>query len=256
MVGVLTHVNARFLLKFSGHRSLHLILPAEAFPESMEHQPSQRKWHEQASTLGRMLCRFVPPWTAGDVGKSSDLMLTAPYSLHRYNGLINLPLSITDAMNFDPSSATMESFQGVDWNPDLFDRDDGGVVSLFRIARRLEGEPEILQDLARDVFHDDRWPALSATMHVQEEDPLTRTIMTGLVAGPSWSGRTDVDPSRYWSALLAIDDPENKSMRLLRMFGGIGFIIPEELFLACRRRVARALAAWVRGGLESLWEHV
>jgi hypothetical protein len=60
MVAVLEHFDLPVLVKYSGHRSLHVILPAEAFSSAMRSHPVHEEWMRGFDRIAAFLCRFSP----------------------------------------------------------------------------------------------------------------------------------------------------------------------------------------------------
>lgn len=254
LAGVLQHVGIQYLLKFSGHRSLHLILPAEPFRACLPGEVNQAQWNEQAAMLGRLLCRFVPPWTDGDIGKANDMILTAPYSLHRFNGLVSVPLTLEQATAFDSSSAAVEAVEGATLDGGVFEQDVEAAAKLVELARRCQADPAASLALAREAFATERWKALAVTMHASEASGVARLLMAGHVGAPFVKCPDPASDGRAAAAFAAMDDPANKKLRLLRSIEH--FYGPSEaVMLEFRRLQATALAAWVEGGFGRLLEY-
>ena len=60
IVAVLKHFGVPILAKYSGHRSLHLIIPAEAFPLSLKRRAGRQRWMAAIELLGDLFCRIAP----------------------------------------------------------------------------------------------------------------------------------------------------------------------------------------------------
>jgi hypothetical protein len=55
VAAVLEHFSVPVLAKFSGRRSLHAIIPAEAFPSRMTSEPNHGEWMAAFEQLARFL---------------------------------------------------------------------------------------------------------------------------------------------------------------------------------------------------------
>ena len=103
--------------KFSGHCSLHTILPAEAMPESFREQPDRRRWYDAISAVGRFVAERSADLRHGWVElEDEELIYSAPYSVHREFGLVAIPLQPSDYRNFRPWMASVHLAAPVtDW---------------------------------------------------------------------------------------------------------------------------------------------
>jgi hypothetical protein len=100
---------------------------------------------------------MVPGLSSTWVGVAKQQPLSAPYSLHRYRGLVGVPLTLDEALGFDPSSAEVDRFAGVSWRPEAWDLSGEGGASLLELADLSEREPGLALDAAVGAFGDDRW---------------------------------------------------------------------------------------------------
>ena len=248
---ILDHFGIAYLANYSGHRSLHVIIPAESFPREMQDRADDREWMDTADFVGRFLSRFVPlvgPGGAGHPLKKG--VLTAPYSFHRYYGRISVPLSLSDAMEFDPATARLENFRGVTWSPDWFDKNgDDGMRKLLKAASECENAPDMCRQIARDVFNGMN---LSGGLPEDEcDDELAAHLMFGVLG----AGRTlprnlpDDAQERMQTAQLLMESPQTKDMKFRRLVKHIGYVTEYSMLIAVRRAVAACFTRWVRGGL-------
>ncbi len=98
-VEVLEAVGAFYQLKFSGHRSLHLIIPAEAFPQQVRGRPLNpqlEKLHKRLDAFLRVPGRIDSP-----------IGLRAVYSTHPRSGMVSLPLYRDELAQFQPWMASI-----------------------------------------------------------------------------------------------------------------------------------------------------
>jgi hypothetical protein len=103
LVSFFRELGVCFLVKFSGHASPHIIIPAEAIPEGL-HGPSAyrsfftlvRSKVKQSSYLDRSFSR-------------PSHFLRLPYSIHELTGKVSVPIMPKDYDNFSPRMARMES---------------------------------------------------------------------------------------------------------------------------------------------------
>ena len=93
-------------VKFSGSRSLHLIIPAEVFPKTWNGKPL----NEQYAAIERRLKAFLP--VTGNVTNG----LRAVYSVHPKGGLVSMPLYRRELPNFHPWMANIYTVAvDLDW---------------------------------------------------------------------------------------------------------------------------------------------
>ena len=90
------------LLKFSGHRSLHLVIPGDVFLPP----PDENAVSDAYLEVGRRLHRYLT--RAADMIAAHPLpMARVPYSLNEDTGLVSVPLSRADLSDFRPWYASM-----------------------------------------------------------------------------------------------------------------------------------------------------
>jgi len=258
---VLDHFGVPVLAKYSGHRSLHLMIPAEAFPLGMREKAEHKEWMDAFQALGDLFCLLSPALNRGSIRLSKEMVLTAPYSFHRYYGLLSIPLSLQEAMNFDPSSASPQNFPGVRWNPNLLVDQEDRIAPLLDLARhRTEKSADVIQ-LSRSVFSGLHWQnfVTAPDFFPTSDDPLTASLIVGLTRinfMPKLSNLTADQADRFANALIVMDNPEAKEGKFYRLIGKVGFHLPEETLSAVRLTLATVLARWVYGGLDEAIDHL
>ena len=87
-----------FIVKFSGHRSLHLIIPREAFPEKFRGRPIGEVWSKLEKELRVFLSRYGLTRHAHGTGG----ILRLPYSLNENTGMVSLPIPYEELDSFRP----------------------------------------------------------------------------------------------------------------------------------------------------------
>ena len=105
-IQVLDDFGIHYRSKFSGHRSLHFILPAEAMPESFRERPDRESWSDTINKVGEFVItrsNYLRNWQK--MGTHS--VYSAPYTVHRFVGLVAIPLMPTDYQQFRPWMATV-----------------------------------------------------------------------------------------------------------------------------------------------------
>jgi HEAT repeat protein len=100
-VEILHAYHVPLMIKFSGHRSLHLIIPREAFPEEFRGQPIGENWKDIEGELRGFFSRYALVHRAHGTGG----MLRLPYSLNENTGIVSLPIRYDDLNSFRPWEA-------------------------------------------------------------------------------------------------------------------------------------------------------
>ncbi|MGC9349042.1 MAG: HEAT repeat domain-containing protein [Anaerolineae bacterium] len=106
VMDILKHFGVHYWLKYSGHHSLHLVIPAEVFPSEVNGVPlttcHQAVYHRLMVFLNKRADEFYnehdrhcPPGT------------NMPYSVNEDTGLVNLPLRREDLASFSPWQANI-----------------------------------------------------------------------------------------------------------------------------------------------------
>lgn len=97
-VEILHSHNVPFIAKFSGHRSLHLIIPREAFPEELDGKPIGSVWKRLDGSLRTLFGKKAFVRQAHGTGG----ILRLPYSLNENLGMVSLPISYEEIDTFRP----------------------------------------------------------------------------------------------------------------------------------------------------------
>ncbi|MBM3235859.1 HEAT repeat domain-containing protein [Candidatus Poribacteria bacterium] len=103
---VLDDFGIHYRAKFSGHRSLHFILPAESMPESFRERPDRERWSNAINKVGEFVItrsNYLRNWQK--IGTHS--VYSTPYTAHRFVGLVSIPLMPADYLKFHPWMATV-----------------------------------------------------------------------------------------------------------------------------------------------------
>jgi hypothetical protein len=255
ILAILEHYGVPALAKYSGHRSLHLTIPAEAFPSRMRTCPEQKEWTRTFESLGLFFCHFAPAFgKTGAAHLSKDLVLTAPYSLHRYHGLIGLPLQLGEAMTFSSDSARLDRFAGVTWTPSDLDDPGDHMVALLDSVDRSTRDPDAILRLAEEVFRGPRWAAFAdAAIPADLSDPVTEALYAGLPAihHPNVTALPPPTRNRLGRAWLHMDRADAKDIKFHRLAGAVDFAVGFEGWCRVRRMVAEFASGWVTAGLDA-----
>jgi hypothetical protein len=99
VIDALESYGAFYQIKFSGHRSLHLMIPAESFPRTFQGKPV----NEQFASIKKRIKAFLPPSGHANPGQR------VVYSTHPRTGMVSLPLSREEVPNFHPWMANIHT---------------------------------------------------------------------------------------------------------------------------------------------------
>jgi hypothetical protein len=259
VVALLRHFGIPVLSKFSGHRSLHVIIPAEAFPAAMRATPRQTEWMEVFDQIGRLICRLSPMLETSGIGCAKSLALTAPYSFHRYHGLLSLPIPFEEIWDFDPARSRHDRFEGVTWRPGDFDSDGEGMARLMAAAAQAETRPDFVMQLAEEIFAQEQWDRM-----VEAESPAdyrtdpVRAALTAGAIGYAWLARRAPSErdlvARVRQAVGVLESPETKTPKVRGLASrAIGH--SEGASLA-RDPTIDAMVVWIKEGLGSLFSYL
>ncbi|MBD3182158.1 hypothetical protein GF312_07695 [Candidatus Poribacteria bacterium] len=132
IVNMLSDLGVEFRIKFSGHASPHIIIPAEVFP------PEWRRPGKYRGLYGKMLDFFKgklkQPKTLDRSFRNPRHFLRMPYSLNESTGLVSLPLDIEQYSRFSWEMARPEFAQVKDnWWP-VYDDSCDGMRELIEIV--------------------------------------------------------------------------------------------------------------------------
>lgn len=114
-IELLSEFRVPHIVKFSGHRSLHVMILREAFPEEFDGVPVAQAWKSLAWTLRRFFEEYAQVRYAHDTGG----LLRLPYSLNENTGLVSLPIPPEELDDFRPWEAILHLVEEV--CPNLFD---------------------------------------------------------------------------------------------------------------------------------------
>jgi len=133
-IEILNEFHVPHIAKFSGHRSLHVIIPREAFPGEFDGVPIARAWKSLEKKLRRFFAEYAQVRRAHGTGG----LLRLPYSLNENTGLVSLPLDYEAMDDFRPWEAIPHLVEGISLG--LFDvsEEDREKTSQFLHAALVE----------------------------------------------------------------------------------------------------------------------
>ena len=114
-----------YQIKFSGHRSLHLMIPAEALPRTFRGKPV----NEQSSLIEKRIKSYLPKAGHTTVG------FRVVYSTHPKGGMVSIPLRREELPSFQPWMANIYTVAvDLDWfqvPEDAVERNAGFLNAVF-----------------------------------------------------------------------------------------------------------------------------
>jgi hypothetical protein len=186
LVKFLRELGVCFLVKFSGHTSPHIIIPAEAIPEGLHGASAYRSFFslvrnkvKQSSYLDRSFSR-------------PSHFLRLPYSIHELTGKVSVPIRPEDYDSFSPRQARMESVEILEgwWpvppdarerNKVLVDYMSGGKTQVS-VDKEVESAPvwkqTSLWEQMSEAFKKSP-PAEAKIAPVADDDSYSRMIEAG-----------------------------------------------------------------------------
>ena len=146
-IEILSNFSVPYIAKFSGHRSLHVMIPREAFPEKFDGANVASSW----KSLDKRLRDFFGKYARVRYAHGTGGLLRLPYSLNENTGMVSLPIKHEDMGNFRPWESIVCLVGDV--VPDLFDAsdDDRDKTSQFLHAALIEDRIEPLKGKIWDI---------------------------------------------------------------------------------------------------------
>jgi len=111
VIAILKHLGVHYWLKYTGHHSLHVVIPAESFPSTLG---SVRLAEIFPSLAWRILAYLdvlcLQPVTDNGYG-GGTAGTNMPYSMNEHSGLLNYPVTQSEVAAFDPADANIQNAQ-------------------------------------------------------------------------------------------------------------------------------------------------
>jgi len=126
VLDILESYGVPYLAKFSGNTSLHVIIPAEAFPDEIMGESVVANWPLVDSAIASYLRVF------GKTQIDHEPVGTLPYSLSRKTGLVSLPLRREDLEDFEPWMANLHLIEQTKMATAMDSNAAGGAVESTR----------------------------------------------------------------------------------------------------------------------------
>jgi HEAT repeat protein len=122
--------------KFSGHRSLHVVIPAEVVP---------RRYRGRGTIV---MARLLVGWGSSQA-HSLPQITRMPYSLNEDTGLVCLPVARGALAAFRPWQASLHLVEvnAEAWHEDLSTYDEGGMASLLETLDSWGDRPHLVLHL-------------------------------------------------------------------------------------------------------------
>ena len=241
VVRVLDHFGFRYWLKYTGHHSLHVMLPAESFPIRL----GNLRQVEYMPSLYRRLVAFFSKLSFQPLNESGfhggSVGTNMPYTLNEDTGLLNYPILEGEIQEFEPikahpSNAKVRSF----WR-EFPDEKRGCAMSLIE---------EALQPFHKQTSRYDgvsvRPPVTLSETLAQMDSPLQRERKEAVVRLPWFS-----DPEATDRLLEALRDRSSKVRKAaVKALAGIDDPRCEEALRSALVESSPKLVPWMRAGLK------
>lgn len=102
-IQILDEFQVTYRIKFSGHRSLHLMVPWEVFPENFGDESVKDQWQEIRNRVKSYFTKYGDlKWAHRPGG-----ILRVAYSLNENSGLVSMPIARNKLEDFRPWEANM-----------------------------------------------------------------------------------------------------------------------------------------------------
>jgi glycosyltransferase involved in cell wall biosynthesis/HEAT repeat protein len=169
-VRFLASLGAQFIVKFSGNRSLHLIIPHEALPPG-------------GYAIHLALCRALR--RQGGLGCYVHLLreYSAPFALHRVTGLAALPLLPDQVEGFRPWQASVDQVRVPDWWPPC---DPKGLARTRQVLGELISSGRVPSSARATTSPSNLDPPKPAPLSSAEANELWATASGSAPAGERW----------------------------------------------------------------------
>jgi hypothetical protein len=212
-MAVLDELGVYYRLKFSGHRSLHLCIPAEAVSEQYRHAPEGNwmRWRSAVNSIGE----YVHRCGCGDALWSQMAgaePFTGVFSLHRFCGLVSAPLLPSECRQFRPWMATVHLAAPIlgwwDVPPDAQENFERAVLQIRANAVIFDMDASLPEIPQADAVGGYVAPTLVRARQVAAAHSDDR-LETALRAGQVESRRSAV-----WSTMVANQKLSDEALRL------------------------------------------
>jgi len=127
VIEILSEFQVPHIAKFSGHRSLHVMIPREALPQEFEEVPIEKAWKSLERRLNAFFTEHAKVISAHGTGG----LLRLPYSLNENTGLVSLPIKPERLDNFRPWEAIPHLVENVIESPFDISPNDKEKVRQF-----------------------------------------------------------------------------------------------------------------------------
>jgi len=142
---------AYYRIKFSGHRSLHLLIPAEAFPRTFRGRPM----NEQFELVQKKINAYLPFPRRVDL----PVGLRVAYSTHPKGSLVSIPLRRRELPGFQPWMASIHTVAvDFDWfevPEDAVERTEQFLHAAFESDEPCKVDPPAFEPLPIAVYTGD-----------------------------------------------------------------------------------------------------
>ena len=151
-------------VKFSGNKGFHIAIPFKAFPSTVDNKKTIDLFPEGPKVIAEYLVNMITPILIEREGEqfkekikidtvliSNRHMFRAPYSLHEKSGLVSLPISPEEVLNFDKNSANPSNIKDYKRFMDDGKTKAGEATSLITQAFDWHTNKEVKKEAYQDL---------------------------------------------------------------------------------------------------------
>jgi HEAT repeat protein len=181
VVEILRHHDVPFMIKFSGHRSLHLIIPREALPEEFREQSIEKSWKELDMELRGFFSKHALVRHAHGTGG----LLRLSYSFNENTGLVGVPIHPDELDSFKPWESfhhlvrVDEDFKFSSFIRECGEKSDNIVAFLDAALKKKSISPIPRQMWSFSIEAKPKYAELHAEEPTDKAQIAWRTLVTG-----------------------------------------------------------------------------
>lgn len=196
-IEVLNDFQVPYIAKFSGHRSLHVMIPREAFPGDFDGVPINQAW----KMLEKRLRDFFSKYARVRYAHGTGGILRLPYSLNENTGMVSLPVCYDELDDFRPWEAIPHLVENVS-------------LSLFEIS---------------DKDRDKTGEFLQAALTEKRINPIKQKMWQIRTKQNIDKYRNLLDNIAFLPTIANSDDPAHRAEAAWKLMVK-GLRVPEEVF--------------------------
>jgi len=241
VIRILDHFGFHYWLKYTGHHSLHVMLPAESFPVRL----GNLRQVEYMPSLYRRLVAFFSKLSFQPINEiglhGGSVGTNMPYTLNEDTGLLNYPIRESEVQEFEPikahpSNAEVRSF----WREFPDERRGCATPLIEEVLRPFHEQTSRYEGVS---VHP---PVTLSETLAQMDSPVTRERKEAVARLPWFS-----DPEATDRLLEALRDrsPDVRKAAV-KALAGVDDPRCEEALCSALAESSPKLVSWIRAGLK------